>query len=764
MPNDEIVKGFQRLFRGRADAWGSVKGKCNKEQVTEQHYLDHLEGKTSLGIYPLLDDGTCYFCAVDLDEKDWQKALLIRGEFFKHNLTAYISFSKSKGYHIWVFAGIEPFLASDIRQVCQRVLEDLKIVAEVFPKQEKLDDITPLGNYINLPAFGALTNKQSRMFATKQMALMPIDEAIKKIVPMTSANVETALKNIPVMVPKLIPKTTAKGKKRKSKQPPCIEAIMAGMQAGARDEAAFALARHYLDQQYTEQEVLGLLLAWDKKNSPPLNDIKLLETKVKSAAKGYHFGCSSIQDNPLLALLCVKKENCDWLKEVTADKKKKGLIREQSFHESEDYIYEEIVQGEKAMFVAFNKQTGEVGYQPSIEYPEFAIVPIYSMEITEHAVTLPTGVDEYGSSLDLVEEIKKHIKEYVDISPTTLEFATWYVMMSWVYDRLATLSYLRFSGDTGTGKSRSLDVIGKLCYKPMMMAGAVTPAPIYRLIRKFRGTLILEEADFRDTTEKSEVVTILNSGFEKFRPVIRCSHDNPENLEILPCYGPKVFATRYSFSDIALEARCLSFTMEETDREDIPPILGDKFYDKTEKLRRKLLLWRLRNMLKIKSGDVEEIDLGPLEPRLKQIGLPFAVPFKDFPDVMDRFREFMRNYNVELRRERSDSRQGRVILTLFKLAAAHGRDYISSQMISNDLMEQKYEISKEAVGKILKSLHIKTSNRRIEGTRARYLDWENQSMKKILKRYVPEPDEYANLLDASPVRCVTCPEKLDVEF
>jgi hypothetical protein len=34
---------------------------------------DHLAGKQTVGVYPLLEDDTCYFLAVDFDEADWRQ-------------------------------------------------------------------------------------------------------------------------------------------------------------------------------------------------------------------------------------------------------------------------------------------------------------------------------------------------------------------------------------------------------------------------------------------------------------------------------------------------------------------------------------------------------------------------------------------------------------------------------------------------------------------------------------------------------------------
>jgi hypothetical protein len=34
---------------------------------------DHLAGKRTVGVYPLLEDDTCYFLAVDFGESEWRE-------------------------------------------------------------------------------------------------------------------------------------------------------------------------------------------------------------------------------------------------------------------------------------------------------------------------------------------------------------------------------------------------------------------------------------------------------------------------------------------------------------------------------------------------------------------------------------------------------------------------------------------------------------------------------------------------------------------
>jgi len=41
--------------------------------VTDQVVHDHLAGKHTIGVYPLLTDETCWFLAADFDKKTWQE-------------------------------------------------------------------------------------------------------------------------------------------------------------------------------------------------------------------------------------------------------------------------------------------------------------------------------------------------------------------------------------------------------------------------------------------------------------------------------------------------------------------------------------------------------------------------------------------------------------------------------------------------------------------------------------------------------------------
>ena len=326
----DTIEAFASLFRGRTDSHGRVEV-CVYEPVTLEHYENHLKGAVNLGIYFVLDDHTCDFAAIDLDEKDFNKAKAIRDELTKNLVPAYIAASKSKGYHIYCFA-LERFKAVEIRRVLKHTLAQLNIRAEVFPKQDYHQHNDPdgtrhPGSYINLPSFG-----YTRPFLSGNLEEVPLKVAVEQIKFVPQISIDRVLQTLPTGEP-LVPKQPHR--KRRLVYPTCLEAILQGVSQPQWDAAALALARYYLIQAFKPEEALWLLQDWDKKNKPPINDETFLENTVRSAEKYHGFICSLVKDKPALSTFCVGDEKCTWLKKVRekpvqeeeADKFNKAAIK-----------------------------------------------------------------------------------------------------------------------------------------------------------------------------------------------------------------------------------------------------------------------------------------------------------------------------------------------------------------------------------------------------------------------------------------------------
>jgi hypothetical protein len=73
--------------------------------LTDEVVRDHLLGKQTIGVYPLLQDDTCWFVAVDFDKKSWKADACA---FLKlcHETGVPASLERSRsgnGGHVWIF-------------------------------------------------------------------------------------------------------------------------------------------------------------------------------------------------------------------------------------------------------------------------------------------------------------------------------------------------------------------------------------------------------------------------------------------------------------------------------------------------------------------------------------------------------------------------------------------------------------------------------------------------------------------------------------
>src|SRR3984893_7811851 len=248
------------------------------------------------------------------------------------------------------------------------------------------------------------------------------------------------------------------------------------------------------------------------------------------------------------------------------NKNKKRLAPTTSAILPDGAVIELIYQSEASRTLLALHSAGRWTLQPHVDIGSaLRLVPFSPNNnlIKNDVVLLPSEPRTYGSEDNLVAEIRGFIHRYVDLSPTFEKVATYYVLLTWLYDAFNELPYLRLRGDYGSGKTRALLTIGSLCYKGFFASGASTVSPIFHTLDAFRGTLVFDEADFRFSDERAEIVKILNNGNVRGMPVLRTMMNrqrefNPQAFQV---FGPKVVATRGSYEDRALESRFITEEM-----------------------------------------------------------------------------------------------------------------------------------------------------------------------------------------------------------
>lgn len=335
--------------------------------------------------------------------------------------------------------------------------------------------------------------------------------------------------------------------------------------------------------------------------------------------------------------------------------------------------------------------------------------------LIRHRVALfPSVPEDYGTQDDLLDEIQGYIHRYVDVSERFERIAAYYVLFTWIYDSFNELPYLRLRGDYGSGKTRFLLTVGSLCYTPIFASGASTVSPLFHALDAFRGTLIIDEADFRFSDEKAEIVKILNNGNVRGLPVLRSepTREGEYNPRAFTVFGPKIVATRGVYSDRALESR---FITEETGlrrlRRDIPLNLPSSYEDEARALRNKLLLYRLRMADRI--SPILEIVDPSIEPRLNQIFAPLLCVV-DRDDSREELRSLARAYHQDLISDRGMDVEAQVLQIIRHVIASSTRPAVTIKDVTEGFIEhygQEYEfkITNKWIGGIIRrKLHLDT--------------------------------------------------------
>src|SRR5213594_3360612 len=403
----------------------------------------------------------------------------------------------------------------------------------------------------------------------------------------------------------------------------------------------------------------------------------------------------------------------------TIEKAKKQAARPTVSTVLPDGSLAEMVCQENRTLFCVSKE-GEFRYEPNLLVNGQRLTP-YSPRnnlLTNEVVLFPAEPLEYESESKLVEDIRAFIHRYVDISPLFEQIASYYVLFTWVYDAFNELPYLRLRGDTGSGKTRFLLTVGSLCYKPIFASGASTVSPLFRILDSMRGTLIVDEGDFRFSDEKAEIVKILNNGNGRGFPVLRS--ESVSGREFSPraysVFGPKLIATRGYFQDRALESRCLT---EERGgrklRDDIPINLTADYKREALELRNKLLMFRFRNFGK-RTIDPVLVDR-TIEPRLAQIFVPLLSVIEDGAARED-LRQVAREYHKELVADRGMDVEAQVLEIIQELQLLNDGAGIAIKEIASRFIEQHGEdferkVTPHWIGRIVRrKLQLKTERRR----------------------------------------------------
>jgi len=339
-------------------------------------------------------------------------------------------------------------------------------------------------------------------------------------------------------------------------------------------------------------------------------------------------------------------------------------------------IGEMVVGDDERSFVIASNGSVRKAYQ--YDTGRFVYLPTRDGLVGE-VVHFASSATPYDSQSLLFKQVKGFIHHYLELPADFEDIASLYILLSWVYEFAPSIPYLRVIGDWGTGKTRFLQVVGSICFRPIFASGATTPAPIFRILEQFRGTLVFDEADFNDSSAWGEMVKLLNNGYRPGMPVLRADKENgkwyPRSYQI---FGPKLIATRYPFRDELLEPG--------------------------------------------------------LQPRLQEILIPLKTMLNGDHFMAEALAGFIHRLQDSLFSRRRESDSGRVLSALIELHN-EGRELSIKNITQRvvDMDDESPVISPEKIGWLTKRLGF--TKEKGASSRRRVVCWDQQRIERMAKQY-----------------------------
>jgi hypothetical protein len=341
---------------------------------------------------------------------------------------------------------------------------------------------------------------------------------------------------------------------------------------------------------------------------------------------------------------------------------------------------------------------------------------------------------------ELFDELNHHIDEYADMPDIEREIGIYYALFSWFYTKRSTSPYLRYIGDTGTGKTRTARTIADLCFLPLLLSGGTSPSALMRMHEKWHGTVFIEEADLKGDAA-DPVIKWLNAGFERGSWIMLSDKNDPKNQQSFSPWGPKVIAMRVHFKDNATESRCLSYSPQETTRTDIPAELPVKYYETVDHLRAKIVRFVLAHWHEFNPEWVVTVD--GIEPRTRQLSEPISSVLQYFPDGKERYRVYVKARQQELKRTRAESKEGSFFNEALTRAQGEGDDG-PADVVTPRMVADAFKTTPTAVTNALKSIGFVIERERVDvptkrDERGTVIETRKKQVRKLV---VPSPSKW----------------------
>ena len=212
------------------------------------------------------------------------------------------------------------------------------------------------------------------------------------------------------------------------------------------------------------------------------------------------------------------------------------------------------------------------------ERPEEKVCDVEELVAYVYAKNPPDGDEPWqGATPDgaeLLDEIERYLRRYVRMSDDEYVVVALYVVVTYMFELVEIVAYLRVFSATKRSKRKSLllDVLEMLVRAPLP-SGGMSEASLFRSLAARPRTILLDEAGrilgeaMRD--KNSDLARVFLNGYTVGRPVQRCVGEGTNQAVVdFEVYGPKVLAGTGQLDDQILD-RCFPVELRRK-RKDEP--------------------------------------------------------------------------------------------------------------------------------------------------------------------------------------------------
>lgn len=355
--------------------------------------------------------------------------------------------------------------------------------------------------------------------------------------------------------------------------------VLAGVEAGSRDETLFKYASRLRRQGLGKEEAEILVLRAAEHCQPQFPEIEALE-KVKSAWERYPAGPSETSEYQETG----KKKNSKSKKKNGKDEDEKVIYR------TFDYLPEigsimAVCNGKGNP--AFLRPDGSL--VESFPYGDYIIKPPYGAEAQKGLIHYLEDMGDYEDPKDLLEQLKSfYYKYYEGGKAEDYDLMALFALTAWFTPVLPSIPILAFESSASKGKTRGAEVTWLTCPYPYRSSGTKFASWVRTLDRYYHSSLFINEADLPKSDESEELVKFYNVRPLRSEAVIQRMSEGGTYVNSYNVFGPTIITLRQPVFDDAVERRMIKLHPQALRRKDIPYNLPKVAYEEAKELRQKL--------------------------------------------------------------------------------------------------------------------------------------------------------------------------------